>query len=143
MDPWAILALLPGTDAVSDQGELSAAPDGGADAVSDQVDVCAASDGGADVVSVQDEQPSVQALRHRERRTSDRNRKFRQDAKLKLRSKVQLRMKAQALNFNNSGLARTYDHLMPVPEAGPATRKRKASGQAGAAVAEVIRGKGR
>ena len=52
-------------------------------------------------------------------------------------------MKAQALNFNNSGLARTYDHLMPVPEAGPATRKRKASGQAGAVVAEVIRGKGR
>ena len=33
MDPFAILALLPGTNAVSDQGDLSAASDGGADAV--------------------------------------------------------------------------------------------------------------
>jgi len=54
-------------------------------------------------------------------------------------------MKAQAMHFNNSGLARTYDHLMPVPTASPAKcRKRKASGrEKGAAVAEIIRGKGR
>ena len=141
--PWAILALLPGTDAVFDQGELNAASDGGADAVSDQVDVCAASDGGADVVSDQDNQPSVRALRMRRRRKDNRKKKFKQDLKWRSESKVQLRMKAQVLQFNNSGAARTYDHLMPVPQAGPATRKRKASGQAGAAVAEVTRGKGR
>ena len=54
-------------------------------------------------------------------------------------------MKAQALAFNNSGLARTYDHLMPVPETGPATRKRKASGRdrGGGAVPAIMRGKGR
>ena len=143
VDPFAILALLPGADAVSAQGDLSAASDGGADAVSDQVDVCAASDGGADVVSDQDNQPSVGAVRERRRRKHARTQRLQNNAKLKLRSKVQLRMKAQALNFNNSGLARTYDHLMPVPEAGPATKKRKASGQAGAAVAEVTRGRGR
>ena len=49
------------------------------------------------------------------------------------------------MHFNNSGLARTYDHLMPAPTASPAKcRKRKASGrEKGAAVAEIIRGKGR
>ena len=58
MDPFAILALLPGGDAVSDHGNLSgdsADADGGADAVSDQGNllpggdaVFTDADGGAD-----------------------------------------------------------------------------------------------
>ena len=44
MDPFAILALLPATDAVSDQGNLSAVSDGEADAVSDQGNLSAVSD---------------------------------------------------------------------------------------------------
>ena len=61
MDPFAILALLPGGDAVSDHGNLSgdsADADGGADAVSDQGNllpggdaVSADADGGADAAS--------------------------------------------------------------------------------------------
>lgn len=35
MDPFAILALLPGTEAASDQDDVPADSDGGADAVSD------------------------------------------------------------------------------------------------------------
>ena len=131
MDPFAILALLPGADVVSDQANLSDDADGEADVVSDQGNPPSVSD---------------RALQQRRRRTQYRKSTVKRDIKLRLRSKVQLRMKAQALHFNNSGLARTYDHLMPVPEAGPATRKRKASGQdigGGAVVATTMRGKGR
>ena len=63
MDPFAILALLPGGDAVSDHGNLSgdsADADVGADAVSDQGNllpggdaVSADADGGADAASGQ------------------------------------------------------------------------------------------
>ncbi len=65
MDAFAILALLPGGDAVSDHGNLSgdsADADGGADAVSDQGNllpggdaVSADADGGADAASGADE----------------------------------------------------------------------------------------
>ena len=167
MDPFAILALLPGGDAVSDHGNLSgdsADADGGADAVSDQGNllpggdaVSADADGGADAVSDQgnlsadadggaDDQIQQKSVRQQTRRQADRTR-IPNSSRLKaVRSKVQLRMKAQALRFNNSGAARTYDHLMPVPETGPATRKRKASGRdigGGGAVPAIMRGKGR
>jgi hypothetical protein len=154
MDPFAILALLPGTEAASDQDDVPADSDGGADAasdhgnllpgadaVSDQGNLSADADGGADD---QDYQPRV--VRRRRQRQKDRTRIQKKKYEDRKRSKVQLRMKAQALQFNNSGPARTYDHLLPVPATGPATRKRKASGRdigGGGAVPAIIRGKGR
>ena len=91
MDPFAILALLPGVDEVSDQGDLSdqgnlsADLDGGADAFSDQGNLSADLDVGEAAVSDQgnlsadadggaDDQIQPGSVKRNKRRQEDRTR---------------------------------------------------------------------